>query len=90
MSADSYRIEDQSNAVIPHPVKKGFDYIVNFQNESRLDKVEITNVTMTDDKVGFDCLGSPDNNAGTITLNADVVTATITIEPVTGYISISY
>ena len=90
VSTDSYRIEDQSNTVIQHPVKKGFDYIVNFQNDSRLDKVEITNVTLTDDKVGFDCLGSPDNNGGTITLNADDNIVTITVEPVTGYISINF
>jgi len=88
-STDSYRIEDQSGNTIDHPVKKGFSYIVNFPNESRLSKVEIDNVTFTSDKVGFDCLGSPTNNGGSIIINADDMTATISVEPVTGYISIN-
>ena len=70
------------------PVKKGFPYTVNFPNESRLSKVEITNVTFTSDKVGFDCLGSPDNDGGFITISANENTATINVEPVTGYITI--
>lgn len=76
---------------IKHPVKKGFDYVMNFSNDSRLDKVVITSVSFTDGKVTFDCLGSPtpDSNGGTITINANGNTATITVEPVTGYISIS-
>ena len=87
-STESYQIEDQSSTVIQHPVKKGFSYIVNFPNESRLRKVEITSVSFTNDKVGFDCLGSPDDG-GTIIINADGITATISVEPVTGYISIN-
>jgi len=86
---DSYRIEDQYNNIIPHPVKKGFNYVINFQNDSRLNKVDITNVNFNaTQRVQFDCLGSPDNG-GTISLNANGPTATITVEPVTGYISIS-
>ena len=88
-STESYSIKDQSVAVIPHPVKKGFDYIIDFQNDSRLNKVDITSVNFNStDSVLFDCLGSPDNG-GTISLNANGPTATITVEPVTGYISIS-
>ena len=30
-NAENYRIEDQNNNVIPHPVKIGFDYIVDFK-----------------------------------------------------------
>lgn len=85
--ADSYQIEDQNNVVISHPVKKGFDYIISFQNDSRLDKVDITNVTFTNDIIRFDCLGSPDDG-GTIDLSANGPSATITVEPVTGFISI--
>ena len=88
VAADSYSIVDQTDTVIEHPVKKGFPYTVNFPNESRLSKVEITNVTFTSDKVGFDCLGSPDNDGGFITISANENTATINVEPVTGYITI--
>ncbi|MBN1973574.1 MAG: GspH/FimT family pseudopilin [Sedimentisphaerales bacterium] len=85
---NSYQIEDQNNNIIQHPVKKGFPYVMNFTEEKRLNKVDITGVSFTDDKVRFDCLGSPDNG-GTITLESDGTTATITMEPITGYISIS-
>ncbi|MGB2864910.1 MAG: GspH/FimT family protein [Sedimentisphaerales bacterium] len=86
-STDSYSIEDQDDNVIQHPVKKGFPYEINFQNDSRLSKVDITNVSFTDSKVTFDCLGSPDYG-GTVILQADGTTKTITVEPVTGFISI--
>ena len=62
---------------------------MDFTNDNRLGKVDITSISFTDDKVIFDCLGSPTNNGGTITINAEGTTATITVEPVTGYISIS-
>ncbi len=87
-STNSYQIEDQGNNVIKHPVKKGFDYVMNFSSDKRLGKVDITNVSFPSEIVRFDSLGSPDNG-GTITINADGITATITVEPVTGYISIS-
>jgi len=87
-NTESYRIEDQDNNVIPHPVKKGFDYVINFRNESRLSKVGIANVDFnTTQRVKFDCLGSPDNG-GTVSLEANGTTATITVENVTGFISI--
>jgi prepilin-type N-terminal cleavage/methylation domain-containing protein len=86
-NTESYRIEDQVGTVIQHPVKKGFTYVVDFQNDSRLSKVDITNVSFTNSKVQFDCLGSPDNG-GTVTLQADGTTKTIMVEPVTGFISI--
>lgn len=86
-STDSYQIEDQDSVVISHPVKKGFNYIVSFPNDSRLSKVAITNVNFNStSSVEFDCLGSPDNG-GTISLQAGGVTATVTVEPVTGFIS---
>jgi prepilin-type N-terminal cleavage/methylation domain-containing protein len=85
---NSYQLEDQNHTVIQHPVKKGFSYIMNFPSEKRLNRVDISNVTFPSETVRFDCLGSPDNG-GTITLSSDGATATITVEPVTGYISIS-
>jgi len=87
-NTESYWIEDQAGNVIPHPVKKGFNYIIDFRNDGRLNSVDITNVDFNMTAIVlFDCLGSPDNG-GTVTLQADGNTKTITVEPVTGFISI--
>ena len=86
-NAESYSIEDQSSSVIPHPVKKGFDYIIDFQNDSRLNKVNIVSTTFSDDTVIFDILGSPDNG-GTISLQAGGTTMIVRVEPITGYIRV--
>jgi len=88
-NTESYSIYKEGEVdPIFHPVKKGFPYVVEFQNDSRLSKVDITNVNFTDSKVTFDCLGSPVNNGGFVTLQADGTTKTITVEPITGFISI--
>jgi len=87
-SSESYQIQDQNNNVIPHPVKKGFNYIVDFQNDGRLNRVDITGVNFgSTNDVAFDSLGSPDSG-GTVTLQASGATGTVTVEPITGYISI--
>ena len=87
-AGDSYRIENQDGDVIAHPVKKGFDYVIDFRKDGRLDKVDIAAVDFdSTGKVAFDCLGSPDNG-GNITLQAGGMTVKITVEPVTGFISI--
>lgn len=95
-SAESYRIEDQDDNVIAHPVKKGFPYAIDFQNDSRLNRVDIVDADFdATSEVKFDYLGSPYNgentplNSGVITLQAAGITRTITVEPVTGYISIT-
>lgn len=86
--ADSYKIVDPLGATIQHPVKKGFPYVIDFQNESRLNRVDISSAVFdTDQTVVFDCLGSPDSG-GTVILQADGTTKTVTVEPVTGFISI--
>ena len=92
---DSYRIENR-DGVIEHPVKKGFDYLIDFRRDSRLDKVDIADVDFNSTgQVKFDCLGSPYdgggnalNSSGVITLQAGGTTMKITVEPVTGFISI--
>ena len=90
-TAESYQIfEDQSGTLVPieHPVKKGFDYVISFQNDSRLDKVDIADVDFNSTgRVTFDCLGSPDSG-GIITLQAGETIMRISVEPVTGFISI--
>ena len=92
---ESYWIEDQSGTVIQHPVKKGFNYIVDFQNDRRLNKVDIVDADFdTTSEVKFDYFGSPYNgnntplNSGVISLQAGGTTTTVTVEAVTGFISI--
>ncbi len=93
-SNESYRIENP-DGVIPHPVKKGFDYIVNLP-AAGLDKVDIVDADFDSaGTVKFDYLGSPHNasggplGSGVITLRASGATITITVEPVTGFVSIT-
>ena len=88
-NADSYWIEDQGGTVIEHPVKKGFDYLVDFQSDTRLSRVDITGANFGGNPdVEFDSLGSPDSG-GAVLLQAGGTTVTITVEPITGYISIN-
>jgi len=77
-------------------MKKGFEYVVNFRNDGRLNKVDIVDVDFdSTNEVRFDYLGSPYNgsgnplNSGIIHLQAGVTSMTVTVEPVTGYISIT-
>ena len=95
VGAESYRIEDQYGNVLPHPVKKGFSYVIDFQNDGRLDKVDIVSVDFdTTSEVKFDYLGSPYNgsntplNNGVVNLQAGGTIITVAVEPVTGYVSI--
>ncbi len=94
-AAETYQIKDQNDNVIPHPVKKGFNYVVDFRNDRRLNRVDIFDANFdATSEVQFDYLGSPINgnntalNSGVISLQAAGVTKTIRVEPVTGYISI--
>ena len=97
-STESYQIEDP-NGIIDHPVKKGFPYAIDFRNDGRLSKVDIVEVDFDPDSshtITFDYLGSPYSgsgalnplNSGVISLQAGGTTTTITVEPVTGFISI--
>ena len=92
---EKYWIEDQNGNVIAHPVKKGFDYVVDFQNDSRLNKVDIVDADFdTTSKVKFDYLGSPYNgnstplNSGVISLQAGGTNTTVRVEAVTGFVLI--
>ncbi len=92
---NSYEIHD-SGGVIAHPQRAGQNFVVSFDNERRLNRVSI--VTADFDSVqtiSFDYLGSPYSglgtatplNSGIITLQADVNTILVNVEPVTGYIT---
>ena len=99
---EAYEIVDASGNAVAHPITKASTYEVDFANDGRLDRVDIVDVTLnpvgTTD-VGFDYLGSPYThdtggnvvslNSATITLQAGANTRTVTIEPVTGFVSVS-
>jgi prepilin-type N-terminal cleavage/methylation domain-containing protein len=96
-AAETYQIKDQNGNVIPHPVKKGFNYVIDFRSDRRLNRVDIVDANFdATNEVKFDYLGSPYNgnvpptplNSGVISLQAAGITKTIRVEPVTGYISI--
>jgi prepilin-type N-terminal cleavage/methylation domain-containing protein len=93
--AESYRILDQDSNLIKHPVKKGFDYIVSFSGDSRLSKVDLVDADFDGTEiVKFDYLGSPYEggnnplNSGSIILQAGTMTLTVTVEAVTGFITV--
>ena len=97
---ETYRILDHTGTVITHPVKKGFNYVIDFKNDGRLDRVNIDTVSFgsssPNNKVTFDYLGSPYDNGGTSLSNPGVVTLrsggavrTVRVEPVTGFVSIN-
>lgn len=95
-AGDSYEIHDSGGTVIQHPVKKGFDYIVSFGANSRLNKVDIATASFDGtNEIEFDYLGSPYNgsgnalNSGVITVQAGSASLTVNVEGVTGFISIT-
>jgi len=62
---------------------------VDFGNDTRLNRVDITGANFSGNPVvEFDSLGSPDSG-GTVSLQAGSTTMTITVEPITGYVSIN-
>jgi len=92
---ETYSVQDQAGSVIPHPVKKGFDYTINFLNDSRLDRVDIVDADFDGtSEVKFDYLGSPYDgdgnplNSGQVSLQAGTNTIQVNVEPVTGFVSI--
>jgi len=94
--AESYQIEDDTGNVIAHPVRKGFDYVVDLSS-SGLSKVDIVNAAFdSTTEVEFDFLGSPYDgsggalNSGVVSLSAGSSTATVQVEPVTGFITVNY
>jgi len=94
-AGETYQVEDQTGTVIKHPVSKQ-DYIVDFPNNSRVDLVKIDSANFDGtQEIRFDYLGSPYNagnnplNSGQIVISGNAQTRTISIEPVTGVVSVS-
>lgn len=88
---ERYLIKDQqSDTVIKHPItQKENGYIVDFATDGRLDRVNIdTAIFGGNNTVTFNSLGSPDNG-GSVVLRAGGINRTVTVEAVTGFISVS-
>jgi type II secretion system protein H len=86
---ESYRIEDSTNAAVAPPGRKS---PVDFRAESRINDVVIVSADFGGtETVTFDSLGSPQalTSQGVVTLQAGSLTRTVTVEPVTGFISVS-
>jgi len=95
VAGNSYHIEDDSGSVIDHPFRGG-QYAVYLSSEPRLKLVSISSVNFDGTpKVTFDYLGSPYNgngtglNIGQVQVSAGENTMTVTVEPVTGYVTIN-
>ena len=95
-AGETYQLQDQTSTVLQHPVKVGFDYVIDFSMDSRLDQVDLSSVSFdTTSTVKFDHLGSPFNgddnplNSGSVDVSVGSVSRTISVEPVTGIVSVS-
>jgi prepilin-type N-terminal cleavage/methylation domain-containing protein len=103
-SDESYQIwtvEDDGTTeyVIDHPVNPG-PFVVDFSTDGRLSRVDIDTAIFdpdSSDTITFDYLGSPYSgtdtstplNSGQITLQANDFSITVSVEPVTGYVTMS-
>ncbi|MEN6309050.1 MAG: GspH/FimT family pseudopilin [Anaerohalosphaeraceae bacterium] len=98
---ESYEIRRTSdNTVIANPLMGGQNYVVAFDDDSRLSQVDIASANFdsdTDNAVTFNYLGAPFKGIGTgtsltsgrVTLQAGTFTLYVDVEPVTGYVTIN-
>ena len=93
---EKYEVQDATGTVIDHPLKPGSPFVVDLQSDSRLSRVDIVSAAFDSlSTVKFDYLGSPYNGSGTalnsgqITLQAGTFSMTITVEPMTGYVTVT-
>lgn len=84
VTGDSYQLEDDTGTIISRPFSSD-DYVVNL-GTGKLNKVSISSVDYT--SVVFDCLGSS-NNGCNIVLATTQENVTVTVEPVTGFITVA-
>ena len=91
----SYQIED-SGGVIEDPYKSDCDYVVDTAGDGRLEGLSISNVDFNGGRIlKFDYLGVPYDGSdyeiysGTVTLSGGGSSYTVSVEPVTGYVSLS-
>ena len=94
-SNETYIMQDSTGTAIADPVRSGSTISVDFANDGRFNSIDIDEVSFdSTSKVTFDYLGCPYNgsstslSSGEITLVAGDNTMTITVEPITGYVTI--
>ena len=94
-SNETYVMQDSDAVAVADPVRAGSTVSVDFANDGRFNSIDISSVSFdTTDTITFDYLGSPYNgsgsalSSGTITLSAGSQSMTITVEPITGYVTI--
>jgi len=92
---ESYELQDSNSDVVADPVRASGGISVDFANDSRFRQVDIETVSFdSTDTVIFDYLGAPYNgdfdslSSSSIVLKAGDHTVTITVAPVTGYVTI--
>ena len=92
---ESYELQDADSNVVADPVRASGTVAVSFANDSRFSQVDIETVSFdSTDTVIFDYLGAPYNgdsellSSSAIVLKAGTQTVTITVAPVTGYVTI--
>jgi len=96
---ESYEVRDAGGNAVAHPLKSASTLSVVFAADSRLNKVDIVSADFdaaADQTITFDYLGSPYSGtgtatpltSGTISLQAESFSVTVTIEAVTGYVTI--
>ncbi len=97
---ETYEVQT-GGAVIKHPTNPTADFRINLAADRRTDQVDIVAVNFdgaASNAVTFDYLGGPHSglpgpgmtplNTGQVSLSAAGFSCTVTVEPVTGYVSI--
>jgi len=96
-TSNAYHVEvitETGGDIIPHPITGKLS--VSFPTTSSLSQVTIDSTDFDNDTITFNYLGSPFSGSGTgtplnsgqINLQGGTFTMTVTVEPVTGYVTI--
>jgi len=82
-------VESGTYELMEHPLKKGFDYQIQFPNEDRFKGVDITASDFDESNpVNFDTMGHP-SHGGTITLALGSQQMVVTLDALTGKASVN-
>ena len=94
-----YRLYDNDMNLVVREDMPDRKFVVDFKNSAKLEAIDIYEVSFDASGIlTFDYLGAPYSgrgldyplNQGTITIKADNSQAVITVEPITGYVTVTY